>query len=136
MNGYFQELIRADLYKPSQGKVARRLTGIAIAVIFCCGAYTCYYHTNGWLNPMAQGILALVIALCGVWLAFRTINWGPFADFLVAVEAEMMKVSWPSYAETYSSTIVVLTILALLALVVYFFDLFWYTIFHFFFKII
>ena len=136
MNGFLQELLRANLYKPSQGKIARRLTGIAIAVIFFCGAYTFHHHTTGWLSPVIQGVIAFVIAGIGSWLAFRTINWAPFANFLVSVEAEMVKVSWPSYAETYSSTVVVLTVLALLAFVVFVFDIFWYSIFHFFFKII
>ena len=136
MSGLFRELFRVNVHKPSQGKVARRLTGIAIAVVFFCGAYAFYYHVGGWLSPAVLGAMTMMIAAIGCWLAFRAINWAPFADFLVAVEAEMAKVSWPSSAETYSSTIVVLTLLGLLASVIFVFDLFWYFIFHFFFQII
>ena len=135
MSGFFQELLRAKRYKPSQGKIARLLTGIAIAIIFFCGAYTLYYHTSGW-NPVVQGVITLIVAAVGSWLAFRTINWAPFADFLVSVEAEMMKVSWPSYPETHSSTVVVLVVLGILALVIFVFDLFWLSVFRFFFQII
>ena len=135
MSGFFKELLRANRYKPSQGKLARLLTGIAIAVIFFCGAYTLYFHTSGW-NPAVRGVIPFIIAGFGAWLAFRAINWAPFADFLVSVEAEMMKVSWPSKPEIYSSTIVVLTVLGLLAVVIFAFDTIWYSIFHFFFQII
>ena len=136
MSGFFRELFRASIYKPSQGKIARRMTGIAVAVVFFSGAYTFYYHLGGLLPPAVLGAVTMIIAAIGGWLAFRVINWAPFADFLIAVEAEMAKVSWPSYAETYSSTIVVLTILGLLALLIFVFDIFWYSVFHFFFKII
>jgi len=135
MGGFFQELLRTKRYKPTQGKVARLLTGISIAVLFFCCAYTFYCHTIGW-EPVVRSVITLVIAVLGGWLAFRTIHWAPFADFLVSVEAEMMKVSWPSYAETHSSTVVVLVVLGLLAVVIFAFDIFWYWVFHFFFKII
>jgi len=135
MSGFFRELLRANRYKPSQGKVARGLTGIAVAIIFFCGAYAFYSHSS-WMGLTTQAVITLMIAVVGGWLAFRTINWAPFADFLVAVEAEMMKVSWPSKPELYSSTIVVLTVLGLLASVIFVFDNIWYSVFHFFFGII
>ena len=135
MSGFFQELLRTTVYKSSQGKIARRLTGIAIAIIFFCGAYTFYFHTSGW-NPSVRGAITFIIAAVGAWLAFRTINWAPFADFLVSVETEMLKVSWPAYAETYSSTIVVLIVLGILAAVVFVFDIAWYLVFRYFFQII
>ena len=37
--------------------------------------------------------------LVGVWLGYRLVNIPRFADFLIAVEAEMNKVSWPSRGE-------------------------------------
>ncbi|MCL2305058.1 MAG: preprotein translocase subunit SecE [Planctomycetaceae bacterium] len=135
MPGFFQELLRAKRYKPSQGKIARSLTGIGIAIVFFCGAYTFYFHTSGW-DPAVRSTITFVVAAIGAWLAFRTIHWAPFADFLVSVESEMMKVSWPAKPEIYSSTIVVLTVLGLLALVVFLFDIVWYWLFHFFFQII
>ena len=135
MSGFFKELLRVNRYKPTQGKLARSLTGIGIAIIFFCGAYTFYFHTSGW-NPSVRGVITFIVAVVGAWLAFRTINWAPFADFLVSVEAEMMKVSWPSRPETYSSTIVVLVVLGILAVVVYVFDIFWLLVFRYFFQII
>ncbi len=34
--------------------------------------------------------------MVGLWLCFRLVNMPRFADFLIAVEAEMNKVSWPT----------------------------------------
>jgi len=135
MSGFFQELLRVNRYKPSYGKIARSLTGIGIAIIFFCGGYTFHFHTSGW-DPAVRGGIAFMIAAVGAWLAFRTIHWAPFADFLVSVETEMVKVSWPAYQETYSSTVVVLAVLGMLALVVYVFDIAWYLVFRYFFQII
>ena len=67
--------------------------------------------------------LAGLILLFGLWFGYRLVNWTTFADFLIAVEGEMAKVSWPSKAELRSSTIVVLTVFFFLAGVLYAYDL-------------
>ena len=43
-----------------------------------------------------------------VWVSYRLVNFPSFADFLIAVEAEMNKVSWPTRVELFRSSIVVL----------------------------
>ena len=69
--------------------------------------------------------MAGLVILLGFWFGWRLINWITFADFLISVEAEMAKVSWPSKAELKSSTIVVLIVFLFLAglLLVYDFGL-------------
>ena len=37
-----------------------------------------------------------LLLLLGLWIGYRLVNMPQFADFLIAVEAEMNKVSWPS----------------------------------------
>ena len=44
-----------------------------------------------------------VLASLGLWVAFRLVNMPAFADFLIAVEAEMNKVSWPTRGELFRS---------------------------------
>ena len=61
----------------------------------------------------------------GLWLAFRAVNVPWIADFLIAVEAEMNKVSWPSRAEMFRSTIVVIVTIFGLAFVLFGYDLIW-----------
>ena len=107
---------------------------IAVAIIFICGAYSLFVNLSASLE--ARGIICGLISVVGCWFAFRLVNWPAFADFLVSVEAEMMKVSWPSRQETYASTMVVLVVLALLAFVIYIYDIVWYLIFRYIFWII
>jgi preprotein translocase subunit SecE len=53
-----------------------------------------------------------------------------FADFLIAVEAEMNKVSWPSRAELVRSSVVVIMVLFLLAIVLFGLDIVWSFVFE------
>ncbi|MDR1270647.1 MAG: preprotein translocase subunit SecE, partial [Planctomycetaceae bacterium] len=69
--------------------------------------------------------------MVGMWFGYRLVHWPVFADFLVSVESEMVKVSWPGKAELYSSTIVVLVMFAILSAMIYLFDLVWVFIFNF-----
>jgi preprotein translocase subunit SecE len=61
----------------------------------------------------------------GVWFAYRVVNYARFADFLIAVEAEMNKVSWPSRQELYRSSLVVIVVIFALAAVLFTYDIFW-----------
>ena len=80
-------------------------------------------HMEYWL----PGILLL---LCW-WISYRLVNLPSFADFLIAVEAELNKVSWPTRTELVRSSIVVLISLLTLAFVIFAFDLVWRYIFTF-----
>jgi preprotein translocase subunit SecE len=131
------ELVRFRRYKPNQGVLTRRLTAFGIFIIFASGAYRLYVTLTttsfvaGTLlaKPQVCGGVSLAVALLGAWLAFRIVNLPVFANFLVSVEGEMMKVSWPSPTELYSSTVVVLTMFVILAGMIFVFDLAWLTLF-------
>jgi len=58
------------------------------------------------------------------------VNMPRFADFLIAVEAEMNKVSWPSRGELIRSSLVVIFVLFFLMGVLFGFDLFWGLVFE------
>ena len=77
-------------------------------------------------------LLAGLIALLGIWLAFRIVNMQRVAEFLIAVEAEMVKVSWPNKKEVYVTTIVVIVVMMIFCVLLAAYDLFW----HFLFRII
>ena len=65
--------------------------------------------------PMLKYSLAGAILLFGLWFGWRLVNWVTFGDFLISVEAEMAKVSWPGRSELKSATIVVLVVFLFLA---------------------
>jgi preprotein translocase subunit SecE len=57
-----------------------------------------------------------------LWLGFRIVNLPTFADFLIAVEAEMNKVSWPSRTELIRASMVVIILMFGLMIVLYLYD--------------
>ena len=128
MSEVIKELFSVRLYKKSQGRWVRLLTMLAVVALFASGAYkfTLIGFTGSPLNDMVvRWTIAGVIALVGWWFAFRLIHYPVFADFLISVEAEMVKVSWPSNAEVYSSTLVVLAMFLILSALIFVFDLVW-----------
>lgn len=78
---------------------------------------------------ISVGIPVLFSAV-GAWMIFRLVNWPRFADFLISVEAEMDKVSWPNRSELYRSTIVVLGTMFFLGFVLLAYDVVWKWIFE------
>ena len=75
-------------------------------------------------------ILAGTILLFGLWFGWRLINWVTFGDFLISVEGEMAKVSWPSKQELQSATIVVLILFFFLGGLLLLYDLALISIFN------
>jgi len=73
--------------------------------------------------PVFTYALSGLILLLGVWFGYRLVNWVTFGDFLISVEGEMAKVSWPGKSELRSSTVVVLTVFLLLSGMIYIYDL-------------
>jgi len=57
-----------------------------------------------------------------LWLGFRIVNLPSFADFLIAVEAEMNKVSWPSRTELIRASMVVIVLMFGLMAVLFTYD--------------
>jgi preprotein translocase subunit SecE len=77
------------------------------------------------INGYGRYVVPVAVVFGGLWLAFRAVNIPRFADFLIAVEAEMNKVSWPSRSEMFRSAIVVIVTIFGLAFVLFGYDLIW-----------
>lgn len=124
MSPFLRNLFDASLYKRSQGRVARQVTFAAAAIIFALGAYSL---SNALLEqdaPIRFGVSGLVLVV-GLWVAYRAVNWPQFADFLIAVEAEVNKVTWPTRAVLFRSSIVVIFVILFLAGLLFAYDLIW-----------
>ena len=76
-------------------------------------------------------LVPAVLLAIGVWIGYRLVNWPTFADFLIAVEAEMNKVTWPSKDELIRASIVVMFTIFFLAISLFLFDVVWQAIFKF-----
>ncbi len=137
MSAFFHEMMRAGVYKRSQGRITRQVTFAALAVAFAVGAWRLSEELVsfdpgfrlglsdavffGLLHYAVPGLLLAV----GWWVSYRAVNLPSFADFLIAVEAEMNKVSWPSRSELIRASLVVLFTIIFLALVLYVYDVIW-----------
>jgi preprotein translocase subunit SecE len=117
-------LARADLYKPMQGWYARVYTAIGLGLVVAAGAWK-IYEASLELQPLSRfGIPAAFAAILG-WIVFRIVHFPPFAEFLIATEAEMNKVSWTSKDDLIRATTVVLTTVVLMAVFLFLVDTLW-----------
>lgn len=122
------ELFHAGLYKPTQGKAVRQATFVAMVAFL---ALVCF-RTSQWLATTweaAQYPLPIVLLVLGAWVCYRAVNLPKFADFLIAVQAEMNKMSWPSQQELIRSSIVVIFVIFILAVILFGLDIVWMTLF-------
>jgi preprotein translocase SecE subunit len=77
------------------------------------------------LLPSVQFTVPLLMLAVGLWLAWRIVNVPVFADFLIATEAEMNKVSWTTQRRLVQDTIVVLVTVVLMAFYLFSMDVVW-----------
>jgi preprotein translocase subunit SecE len=130
VSGFVQELARVSLYKRTQGRITRQVTAAALFVTIALGCWQLSVTLGhwSWLQAQAMGLkyaIPGVLLALGAWFCYRLVNYPPFADFLIAVEAEMAKVSWPSRRELVRATIVVLVTMFVLTLMLYLYDFVW-----------
>src|SRR5580700_8114145 len=108
MSVMIEELWRFGVYKRTQGRIVRQVTFAAIAIALLIGLWQLFFwmkgHTfepaqsqtpeataqtpPGWAWAVGIGVPASM-AVIGLWGAYRIVNLPTFADFLIAVEAEM-----------------------------------------------
>jgi preprotein translocase SecE subunit len=138
--GWFE----AKAYKRSQGQMVRRGTIVGILTLAGCGIFTMLRHntlaaaSRDWrvplpftggrsltLLPALPLTLPLLLAALSLWLAYRIVNLPVFADFLIATEAEVNKVSWTTRKRLVQDTIVVLVTVILLTLFLFVVDQAW-----------
>ena len=77
------------------------------------------------LLPALQFTVPLLILAGSIWLAWRVVNLPVFADFLIATEAEINKVSWTTRRRLVQDTVVVLATVVLMALFLFGTDQVW-----------
>ncbi len=126
-----RELLNASVYKPNQGRIVRQLTALTIWIVIGLGCWALYSTLRSNMETGSKAVLIIPGAclLAGAWFGFRIVNWGTFADFLIAVEAEMNKVTWPSKDELVRASIVVIFTIFFLAIALFTFDIIWQSFF-------
>jgi preprotein translocase subunit SecE len=136
---FWSELLSVGVYKRNQGRAARQATFAALALALAVGVWRLSQLLPLWLTANTPASTAPAVDLgvvrflvpglilaAGLWLLYRLVNVPRFADFLIAVESEMAKVSWPSGAEVARSSAVVIFLIFALAAILAAYDLFWW----------
>jgi preprotein translocase subunit SecE len=128
VGGFFHELLAVGIYKRSQGRITRQVTCVSCVVAIALGCYRMHLALLNWdaVAGTLGGVdywLPFLLALAGAWISYRIVNVPRIADFLIAVEAEMNKVSWPTRIELFRASMVVLFCIIALALLLFGYDL-------------
>ena len=125
---FWPELFKFELYKPSQGRIVRQVTFVTIALLGCLVAWEVQ---RAFLSTSLAGYGAMaLVAAAIIWVGFRLVSYPTFANFLIAVEAEMNKVSWPNGQQLWRSSVVVMFVIFALAGFLFVFDALWTAIFE------
>ena len=115
-------MARIELYKKGQGKHTRTVTFVAVMLVVVIGAGVLSDKLSGYgltRPPMVRyGVPTLIVVGMG-WMMFKLVNRPKTADFLIATESEMKKVSWSSRKEIVGSTKVVIVFTFILAAILY-----------------
>lgn len=126
----FGGLFHLGTYKRNQGRIVRQWTCWALWIAFGLCAWRLRQMLVGSQIPQAEFFFPLGLLVFGLWTGFRVVNLPKFADFLIAVEAEMNKVTWPSRTELARSTAVVIFVIFALAVILFGFDALWTFVFE------
>ncbi|WP_010587122.1 preprotein translocase subunit SecE [Schlesneria paludicola] len=133
-------MLSTELYQWKQGRVLRRTTAGAILLAFLLASQALYHSvlydlglTGAWFTFLPTSIqqwpigywLVGLMNLIGLWVAFRAVNYPVFADFLIDVESEMTKVTWPTWAELQRATVVVLGTMFIFSALLFGYDVAW-----------
>lgn len=138
-------------HKKALGLKVRRMTILGILLVVGTGVYT--LMQNDWLEgasgadvpehlkgswlirtpflgdfallPDIHFTVPLLLIAAGLWFAWRAVNIPEFGDFLIATEAEINKVSWPTKRQLFRDTVVTLVFLALFTAFLFIVDVFW-----------
>ncbi len=128
-----QELFASRLYKRNQGKMVRQITAITIWVVVAVAAWRCHAlflaPAMGAENRALSYLVAVALGGVGVWFGYRLVNWPKFADFLISVEAELNKVSWPTQKELVRASMVVIFTILFMSAILFAYDALWKFVF-------
>ena len=114
-----------SIYKPGQGKWTRLGSAIGFGLLIVSGAGWVYEELTIFQSP---NLLYIQLVVClGIILGFGGLLWyllnkPNIVEFMIATEAEMRKVNWPTQREITGSTWVVILGTLFLAVAIYLAD--------------
>jgi preprotein translocase subunit SecE len=107
--------MNVKIYKRGQGKNTRLWTAIALFGTAAIGCWRLHLklgvYDNVWLYTLTPAIVLGVLGGLIYWLSNRP----TVADFLIAAEGEIKKVSWSTRKEIFNSTMVVIFVVIVIS---------------------
>ena len=124
------------IYKTGQGKYTRLCSAFGIATIVALGCLQLYQwidatewipdrRTALWVSTMVPSGVFVVLSVIIFWL----VNKPSVADFMISAEGELKKVSWSSRREIAVSTLIVIIVVAVMAVLLFATDMFFQVFF-------
>jgi preprotein translocase subunit SecE len=123
---FWSAFLSVDLYKKNQGRLARQIVAGAIAATICLLCWSMNQTLLADVGVSVRTAVTAVVLVAGLWAAFRVVNLPQFAEFLIEVQHEMAKVSWPNWPTLRRSTAVVWFVMGLLSVVLFCYDVVWH----------
>lgn len=105
-----------SIYKRGQGKYTRLYSAFGAAIVAGLGCLQLYRKLQAadlglWVETMIPAGLFVALGILIFWL----VNKPAIANFLIAAEGEMKKVSWSSRKEIVVSTSIVIAVVVIMA---------------------
>jgi preprotein translocase SecE subunit len=124
------------IYKKGQGYWTRVMTAIGGGTLILMGAVWLADNLKniriGGLEPIyTQAIAVVVVFAVFGWVGYALVGRKPKSvDFLIATEGEMKKVNWSSKKEIRGSTLVVIGLTVVIAVIIAILDLLYAQLFQ------
>ncbi len=101
----------------SPGKLFDSIKWIAVVIVLLAGSYANYHYSEVSLAiRLAIGIVGFAVMLL---LALQTHQGSRFAGFAKSTRMELRKVVWPSRQETVQTTLLVIVMVIITALILW-----------------
>jgi preprotein translocase subunit SecE len=105
-----------SVYKRGQGKYTRMVSALGGAAIVAIGCLQLYRTLDAadvslWVETMVPVGLFIALSVLMMWM----VNNPSIADFMISAEGEMKKVNWSTKQEVAVSTVVVISVVIILA---------------------
>jgi preprotein translocase subunit SecE len=123
------------IYKSGQGYNTRMWSGVGAFTILAAGCWVLYGQLALVDNLWIQALVPVALCSVGGFGLYWLLNMPKVADFMIASEGEVKKVSWSSRAELMASTTVVLVVVIVLSVLIMFTDYIFATLFTQIFKL-
>jgi preprotein translocase subunit SecE len=119
-----------EIYKRGQGKYTRTITFVSAMAVGVIGAAVLSEMLRPYSGPVLRYSIPTAMVVVLAVLMFWIVNRPKSADFMIATEGEMKKVSWSNRREIIGSTKVVIITTLIMAGVLFGVDLLFTVLFR------